>query len=108
MTGHTLTRLALRSATVGYVLCLIVLPLAGIGWQSFADGWGRFIDDILQPQAQAALVLTLQAALITTCVNAVFGTLSAWVLVRFDFPAALSSMRWWISPLLFLHSSRAS
>ena len=39
MTGHTLTRLALRSATVGYVLCLIVLPLAGIGWQSFADGW---------------------------------------------------------------------
>ena len=86
MTGHTLTRLALRSATVGYVLCLIVLPLAGIGWQSFADGWGRFIDDILQPQARAALALTLQAALITTCVNAVFGTLSAWVLVRFDFP----------------------
>jgi sulfate transport system permease protein len=86
MTGHTLTRLALRSATVGYVLCLIVLPLAGIGWQSFADGWGRFIDDIRQLQAQAALVLTLQAALITTCVNAVFGTLSAWVLVRFDFP----------------------
>lgn len=86
MTGHALTTLALRSAAIGYVLCLIVLPLAAIGWQSFADGWGRFLDDIRQPQAQAALLLTLEAAVITTGINAVFGTLSAWVLVRYDFP----------------------
>ncbi|WP_447983046.1 sulfate ABC transporter permease subunit CysT [Nitrospira sp. Nam74] len=86
MTGHILTRLALRSAAIGYVLCLILLPLTAIGFQSFEDGFTRFMEDIQQPQAKAALILTIEAALLTTIINAVFGTLSAWVLVRQDFP----------------------
>jgi ABC-type sulfate transport system permease component len=57
-----------------------------IGLQSFEDGLGRFMDDIRQPQAKAALLLTIEAAVLTTIVNALFGTLSAWVLVRYDFP----------------------
>ena len=86
MSRHAITALALRSAAIGYVLCLILLPLTAIGFQSFEDGLTRFIDDIQQPQAKAALILTIEAALITTVINAVFGTLSAWVLVRYDFP----------------------
>lgn len=86
MTRHALTALALRSAAIGYVLCLIVLPLTAIGFQSFEDGFARFMDDIQQPQAKAALLLTVEAAFLTTVINAVFGTLSAWVLVRYDFP----------------------
>jgi sulfate transport system permease protein len=86
MTGHGLIALALRSAAVGYVLCLIALPLAAITFQSFEGGWTRFTEDIRQPAAWSALILTLQAALIATAINAVFGTLSAWVLVRYDFP----------------------
>ena len=86
MSRHALTALALRSATIGYVLCLILLPLTAIGFQSFEEGLTRFIDDIQQPQAKAALILTIEAALVTTVINALFGTLSAWVLVRYDFP----------------------
>jgi sulfate transport system permease protein len=86
MSRHAITALALRSAAIGYVLCLILLPLTAIGFQSFEDGLTRFIDDIQQPQAKAALILTIEAALITTVINAVFGMLSAWVLVRYDFP----------------------
>lgn len=86
MSRHALTALALRSTVIGYVLCLILLPLTAIGVQSFEDGLIRFMDDIQQPQAKAALILTIEAALLTTMINAVFGTLSAWVLVRYDFP----------------------
>ena len=86
MTTHTLTALALRSTAVGYVLGLILLPLLSISIHSLEGGLGRFLDDIRQPAAASALILTLEAAFVSTVINAVFGTLSAWVLVRYDFP----------------------
>lgn len=97
MTPHRLTQIALRSAAVGYIFFLIILPLLIIGQQSLANGPGRFLDDILQPQAAAALVLTLQTAAATTIINAVFGTLSAFVLVRYTFPG-----RWFLNSLVDL------
>ncbi|HJU03731.1 MAG TPA: sulfate ABC transporter permease subunit CysT [Nitrospiraceae bacterium] len=86
MSGHALTKLALRSAAISYVLCLIFLPLLTISVHSLEGGLGRFLDDIRHPAAAAALLLTLEAAAMTTVINAVFGTISAWVLVRYDFP----------------------
>jgi len=86
VTSHALSGLALRSAAIGYVLCLVLIPLLAIGVQSLEHGAGKFLEDIRQPQAAAALVLTIKAALVTTIINAAFGTLSAWVLVRYTFP----------------------
>ncbi|MBU6435768.1 MAG: molybdate ABC transporter permease subunit, partial [Nitrospirae bacterium] len=86
MTTHALLQLALRSAAVGYVSLLILFPLAAIAHQSFVGGIGHFIQDIATPQASSALALTLEAAFITTVINALFGTLSAIVLVRYEFP----------------------
>jgi sulfate/thiosulfate transport system permease protein len=63
-----------------------LIPLLAIGVQSLEHGAGKFLEDIRQPQAAAALVLTIKAALVTTIINAAFGTLSAWVLVRYTFP----------------------
>lgn len=97
MTTHTLLQLALRSTAVGYVLLLILLPLAGIAHQSLIEGGLRFIEDISTPQASAALVLTVGAAFIATAINALFGTLSAVVLVRYQFPG-----RWFLNALVDL------
>ncbi|HET6674057.1 MAG TPA: sulfate ABC transporter permease subunit CysT [Nitrospiraceae bacterium] len=97
MTGHALIATALRLTAVGYAFLLIVLPLLGIGEQSLAGGLGRFLDDISTPQASAALRLTIQTALLTTFINAVFGTLSAIVLVRYEFPG-----RWFLNALVDL------
>ncbi len=97
MHAHGLVNLALRSTAVGYVLALILLPLLVISQQALADGPGRFLDDILQPQAAAAVWLTLEAALVTTVINALMGTLSAVVLVRYDFPG-----RWFLNALVDL------
>lgn len=97
MATHTLIALALRSTAVGYVLVLILLPLAAIAHHAFVDGLDRFFSDIGTPQAAAALSLTIQAAVLTTLINAVFGTLSAIVLVRYEFPG-----RWFLNALVDL------
>jgi sulfate transport system permease protein len=53
--------------------------------KSFENGLDSFWTAVTTPQAVAALKLTLIASLIVVLVNAVFGTLIAWVLVRDDF-----------------------
>ena len=54
--------------------------------QALSEGPAQLWADILHPQAIFALRLTLAAVLITTLVNGIFGTLSAMVLVRYQFP----------------------
>lgn len=97
MTSHMLLSVALRSAAVGYVLLLIFLPLAALAQQSFVAGWDRFIQDLSAPQAAAAMWLTIETAAIATAINAVFGTISALVLVRYEFPG-----RWLLNALVDL------
>jgi sulfate/thiosulfate transport system permease protein len=55
-------------------------------FKSFENGGDAFWDAVSSPQAVAALKLTLIASLIVVAINALFGTLIAWVLVRDDFP----------------------
>ncbi|MDR4479125.1 MAG: sulfate ABC transporter permease subunit CysT [Nitrospira sp.] len=97
MTSPMLLSLALRSAAVGYVLVLIFLPLAALAQQSVAAGLNGFIQDLSAPQAAAALWLTVETAAIATAINALFGTLSAFVLVRYEFPG-----RWLLNALVDL------
>lgn len=65
---------------------IVLLPLAAVVSRSFDDGLGAFLDSAFSPQAVAALVFTLWISLVVTAVNGVLGTLTAWVLVRDDFP----------------------
>lgn len=68
-------------------LCLIVLvPLAGLFLKSATLGWDGFWATVLTPRVLAALRLSFGASLIAAAINAVFGLLVAWVLVRYDFP----------------------
>lgn len=97
MTSHLLLRVALRSTAVGYVLVLIFLPLAALAQQSVAAGLDRFLQDLAAPQAAAALWLTVETAAIATIINGVLGTLSAIVLVRYEFPG-----RWLLNALVDL------
>jgi len=62
-----------------------VLPIAALVWASRKDGWHEFWSVATQPEAIAALKLSLGAALIVSLVNAVLGTITAWVLVRDEF-----------------------
>jgi sulfate transport system permease protein len=54
--------------------------------KSFEGGLGEFWDAVSAPQAVAALKLTLIASVIVVAINALLGTIIAWVLVRDEFP----------------------
>jgi sulfate transport system permease protein len=61
---------------------IVLLPIAAIVVTSFQDGPGSFWDSVSSTEALATLRLTVGAALLVTVLNAIFGTLIAWVLVR--------------------------
>jgi sulfate transport system permease protein len=62
--------------------------MAAVVSKAFDGGWGQFVDDITKPVNQDALQLSLVLAVSVAVVNAVMGTLIAWVLVRERFPGA--------------------
>jgi sulfate transport system permease protein len=62
-----------------------VLPIAAVVWESRANGASNFWSVVSDSQAVSALELSLVAALIVAAINAVTGTIIAWVLVRDDF-----------------------
>ncbi|HEY8628718.1 MAG TPA: sulfate ABC transporter permease subunit CysT [Gaiellaceae bacterium] len=71
---------------VTYLSLVVLLPLAALAGRARSGGWHDFWQAASNPQATAALKLTLGLACGIVLVNAVMGTLIAWVLVRDDFP----------------------
>ena len=63
-----------------------LIPLAAVAIRSTEAGWDGFWHAVSSPQAVAALRLTLVASVIVVLINAVTGTLIAWILVRDEFP----------------------
>jgi sulfate transport system permease protein len=74
-----------QGLVTAYLTLIVLLPLAAVVWQS-TKGEQSFWDAVSDPQAVAALKLTLVVSVLVALVNAVVGTLIAWVLVRDEFP----------------------
>ena len=64
---------------------MVLLPLAALTVTSFEEGWAGFWSAVTAPVALASLRVTVLAAAVVAVINAVMGTLIAWVLVRDDF-----------------------
>lgn len=75
-----------RGLVTLYLSLIVLLPLAAVVDESLAKGLGSFWDAVTGSQSVAALKLTVICSLIVVAVNAVFGTIIAWVLVRDEFP----------------------
>jgi sulfate/thiosulfate transport system permease protein len=71
---------------MAYLSIVALIPLAAVVIRSMDGGWDAFWTAVSNDQAVAALQLTLIASAIVVLVNAVTGTLIAWVLVRDEFP----------------------
>jgi sulfate transport system permease protein len=68
-------------------LCFIVLiPLSAVFLKTFTVSWGTFVDTVTSPRVVASYRLTFGASLLAALLNAVFGLLVAWILVRYRFP----------------------
>ncbi len=71
--------------SVAWLTLIVLIPLSAVVVRSLDDGLAAFWDDVTSPQAVAAMKLTLIASLIVAAIDAVMGTVIAWVLVRDDF-----------------------
>ncbi|MGH2714181.1 MAG: sulfate ABC transporter permease subunit CysT [Thermoleophilaceae bacterium] len=75
-----------RGVAMAYLSVVALIPLAAVVDSSLSGGLDAFWTAVTNEQAVAALRLTLIASLIVVAINAVTGTLIAWVLVRDEFP----------------------
>jgi sulfate transport system permease protein len=72
--------------TTFYLSLVVLVPLAGLFWRTAGLSWGQLLDVVGSPRALAAYRLSFGAALIAATLNAAFGLLVAWVLVRYRIP----------------------
>ncbi|MEA0563539.1 sulfate ABC transporter permease subunit CysT [Lysinibacillus irui] len=72
--------------TMLYVSLLVLLPLSMIFIHTMSLSWTAFIDIITDPRAVASYKVSFSTALIAGLLNVIFGTIIAWVLVRYQFP----------------------
>ncbi len=87
-------RWGLRGTALLYLGLLVVLPIVAVLTRGFGHGLGALRDAFAAPGAWKAVELTLVLGAVTAVVNGVFGTLIAYVLVRYRFPgrSALSTI----------------
>lgn len=72
--------------TLVYLGLIVLIPLAGIFFKTMALSWAEFWQAVTAPRVLASYRITFGASLIAALINAGFGLLVAWVLVRYSFP----------------------
>jgi sulfate transport system permease protein len=72
--------------TIVYLSLLVLIPLTGVFLKSTGISWSQYWHIVSNGRAVASYRLTLGAAGLAALINAGFGLLVAWVLVRYEFP----------------------
>lgn len=72
--------------TLFYMSLIALIPLSALVLRTATMSWDTFWAQVGDPRVVASLQVTFKTALIAAIVNAVFGTIVAWVLVRYSFP----------------------
>jgi len=72
--------------TIVYLSLLVLIPLSGVFLKSTGISWSQYWHIVSNGRAVASYRLTLGAAGLAALINAGFGLLVAWVLVRYEFP----------------------
>jgi sulfate transport system permease protein len=73
-------------AACGFLGLFVALPIASVFVEALRAGPGAYWEAITQPDAQAALRLTLLTAAVAVPLNLVFGVAAAWLIARYRFP----------------------
>ncbi|MFC4766930.1 sulfate ABC transporter permease subunit CysT [Effusibacillus consociatus] len=72
--------------TVLYLSLIVLIPLSGLFLKTTELNWERFWSVVTAPRVVASYWLTFGTSFVAALMNAVFGLLVAWVLVRYKFP----------------------
>jgi sulfate transport system permease protein len=82
---RTSSRLALTVAAVAFLALFLVLPLVSVCFEALRQGVGAYVAALADPDAAAAIRLTLTVAAIAVPLNAVFGVAAAWAITKYEF-----------------------
>ncbi|BDI07240.1 sulfate ABC transporter permease subunit CysT [Sphaerotilus microaerophilus] len=69
-----------------YLSLIVLVPLSAAFLKTATLSWGQFLEATTTPRVLASYRLTFGASLLAAALNALFGLIVAWVLVRYDFP----------------------
>ncbi|HEY6102026.1 MAG TPA: sulfate ABC transporter permease subunit CysW [bacterium] len=78
-------RVALTAAAIGFLMLFLFLPLLAVFGQAFQKGWAAYAAALREPDARAAMQLTLLVTGIVVPMNTIFGLAAAWAISRFTF-----------------------
>jgi sulfate transport system permease protein len=71
---------------VTFLTVFILMPLIVVFSGALSRGIGVYLAALVEPEAQAAIKLTLTVAVISVSINLVFGVIAAWAIAKFEFP----------------------
>ena len=78
-------RIAILSVSLGFFVLFLLMPLIAVFVEALRRGWQVYVEALIEPDAQAAIRLTLLVAAIAVPINLIFGVAAAWVITKFDF-----------------------
>jgi len=78
-------RWLLVATALGFLTLFLFVPLAAVFYEALHKGWRAYFAAVAEPDALAAIKLTLIAAGIAVPLNVVFGVAAAWAIAKFDF-----------------------
>jgi sulfate transport system permease protein len=79
-------RIALITIALVFVALFIFIPVIAVFAEALQKGIGAYFAAIVDPEACAAIRLTLMTAAIAVPLNVAFGIAASWAIARFDFP----------------------
>ncbi|XHR98482.1 sulfate ABC transporter permease [Sphingomonas sp. DBB INV C78] len=81
-----LARATIMTLGLGFLGLFLLMPLLAVFAEALSDGLGAYAEAVIEPDALAAIRLTLLVAAISVPLNIVFGIAAAWAITKFDFP----------------------
>jgi len=78
-------RVSLTVVALTFLGVLVVLPVAAIFAEALSKGFDVYVASIIEPDAWAAIKLTLLVAAIAVPLNLVFGLVASWAIAKFEF-----------------------
>jgi len=79
-------RIALILVSVAFLVLFLLLPLAAVFYEALRKGVGTYFTALVEPDALAAIKLTLLVTAIAVPANVVFGLAASWGIAKFEFP----------------------
>ncbi len=85
LTERTSIRWALSAVAILFLALFLLLPLIVVWREALGAGIAAYVDGLAEPDALAAIRLTLLVATIAVPLNAIFGVSAAWAIAKFEF-----------------------